>query len=66
RKSTNVNRRVPRKSRILDDAEDDDGDADYEEEDESDEDDPEDADFESATSCRGANKVVYLWLSIII
>lgn len=30
-KSTNVNRRVHRKSRILDDSEDDDGDADYEE-----------------------------------
>ncbi|XP_050881731.1 protein CHROMATIN REMODELING 5 isoform X4 [Lathyrus oleraceus] len=54
-KSTNVNRRVHRKSRILDDSEDDDGDADYEE-DEADEDDPDDADFEPATSCRGANK----------
>jgi hypothetical protein len=30
------------------------------------EDDPDDADFEPATSGRGANKVVYLWLSIII
>ncbi|CAI8596430.1 unnamed protein product [Vicia faba] len=56
RKSTNVNRGVVhRKSRILDDSEDDDGDADYEE-DESDEDDPDDADFEPATSRRGANK----------
>lgn len=52
--STNV-RRVHRKSRILDDAEDDDDDADYEE-DEPDEDDPDDADFEPATSGRGANK----------
>ncbi|KAL5077735.1 hypothetical protein RYX36_016719 [Vicia faba] len=56
RKSTNVNRGVVhRKSRTLDDSEDDDGDADYEE-DESDEDDPDDADFEPATSRRGANK----------
>uniref|UniRef100_K7L9V7 Chromodomain-helicase-DNA-binding protein 1-like C-terminal domain-containing protein n=1 Tax=Glycine max TaxID=3847 RepID=K7L9V7_SOYBN len=53
------------KSRISDDAEDNDGDADYEEEDEADEDDPDDADFEPSTWGRAADKV-YLWLSSVM
>ncbi|KAJ7965012.1 chromatin remodeling 5 [Quillaja saponaria] len=62
-----VNNHLRRNSRVLVDAEDDDGsdddadniddgDADYEEEDEADEDDPDDADFEPATSGRTTNK----------
>ncbi|XP_020223032.1 protein CHROMATIN REMODELING 5 isoform X2 [Cajanus cajan] len=53
--STIVKRHM-HKSRISDDAEDNDGDADYEEEDEADEDDPDDADFEPSTSNRATNK----------
>ncbi|KAG5138276.1 hypothetical protein JHK82_023007 [Glycine max] len=53
--SSIVKRRM-HKSRISDDAEDNDGDADYEEEDEADEDDPDDADFEPSTWGRAADK----------